>query len=267
MTHIKITNLNVVFRKYEEREPSFQKSFIQAILKKSLKKYSFFHAVKGINLEISAGDRLGIIGRSGAGKTTLLKCIAGIYPPTSGEIEINGRIGPLLELGIGFDKSRTARENIYLSGAIQGFSQKTMRTLEDEIIEFSELNEFMDMPLKHFSPGMTSRLAFSIATNIKPEILILDEVFATGDLTFIEKARARMINVIDASKIVLFVSHNKELILQICNKALVMKQGEIAFCGTPDETLEFYKQDILNGRKNILKKEKPRSLYKSQNGD
>jgi len=260
MVHIKITDLNVVFRKYEERTPSLQKSFVQAILNKTVKKYSSFHAVKDINLEIFNGDRLGIIGRNGAGKTTLLKCIAGIYPPTSGEIEIRGRTIPLLELGIGFDKSRTARENIYLSGAIQGFSQKAMQILEDKIIEFSELNEFMDMPLKHFSPGMTGRLAFSIATSVKPEILILDEVFSTGDSAFVEKARNRMKSLIDSSKIALFVSHSEELIRQICNKALVMKRGEIAFCGTPDETLEFYKQNILNGRKYILKKEKPRSL-------
>ena len=120
-----------------------------------------------------------------------------------------------------------------------------MQILEDKIIEFSELNEFMDMPLKHFSPGMTGRLAFSIATSVKPEILILDEVFSTGDSAFVEKARNRMKSLIDSSKIALFVSHNEELIRQICNKALVMKQGEIAFCGTPDETLEFYKQNIL----------------------
>lgn len=265
MTHIKITSLNVVFRKYEERKPSLQKSFVQAILKRSARKYSSFHAVKNINLEISNGDRLGIIGKNGAGKSTLLKCIAGIYPPTSGEIEVSGRIAPLLELGIGFDRNRSARENIYLSGAIQGFSKKAMQTLEDEIIEFSELNGFMDTPLIHFSPGMTSRLAFSIATSVKPEILILDEVFSTGDSAFVEKARNRMQSLIDTSKIVIFVSHSEELIRQICDKALVMKRGEIAFYGKPDETLEFYKQDSLSSNSQDSEKGKPRSILKFKN--
>lgn len=245
MAYIKISRLEVEFRKYLDPSPSFKNDFLHKILGKNNPKYTSLYAVKNLNLYFKDGDKVGIIGRNGAGKSTLLKAISGIYPPCKGQIEILGQVTPILDLGAGFDPLRTVQENIFLNGTILGFSIEKMKSLQKEIIEFSELEGYLGTPLKNLSSGMKSRLAFSIATTVNPEILILDEVFATGDKRFVHKAQKKMRSLVSTCKIVLFVSHNEALIREICNKAIVLDKGQLQMVGSPDEAIEFYEGNLL----------------------
>lgn len=204
-----------------------------------------FAALKNINLKVSSGDRLGIIGLNGAGKSTLLRMIVGIYPPHCGTVEVTGKITSVIELGTGMDLELSGRENIYLNGTLLGISIREMKELEKEIIEFSELQDKIDLPVKYYSSGMYSRLAFSIAAAIKPEILIADEVFATGDAQFIPKSLKRMEEMFEFSKILVLVSHSLSQITQLCNKAIVLHGGEIVGRGKPDEMVDFYLSEIV----------------------
>jgi ABC-type polysaccharide/polyol phosphate transport system ATPase subunit len=203
-----------------------------------------FEALKNINLSIRGGDRLGIIGLNGAGKSTLLKMIVGIYPPHRGHVQVSGKISPLIELGTGFDFELSGRENIYLNGALLGRSYKQMRALEGQIIEFSELGDKIDLPLKYYSSGMHGRLAFSIGTLVEPEILLVDEIFSTGDVHFVEKASGRMRDLFNSSQIVVLVSHNLDQIEELCNKAIVLHEGNIVGQGAPQEMIAFYLKEI-----------------------
>ncbi len=243
-TYIKISNLYVKFRGYMEHMPTLAQSFLNFGNKHRLK-IPDFTALENINMTVHKGDKIGIIGNNGAGKSTLLKSIAGIYQPSHGMIEVLGHLTCLLELGIGFDLTRTVIENIYLCGAINGRSKKEMKRLTSDILEFSELEQFINKPVKLLSSGMKSRLAFSIATSINPEILILDEVFAAGDAAFIRKAQIRMRELIDSSHILLFVSHSTELIREICNKVIVLHNGKIVWQGSADESCQYYLTKIL----------------------
>ena len=202
-------------------------------------------ALDNITLDFNRGDKVGIIGRNGAGKSTLLKAIAGIYPPSAGIIKVYGNIACLLDLGAGFDVERTAIENIFLGGAVMGRSRKEMRGRIKDILQFAELESFINKPVKLLSSGMKSRLAFSIATSINPEILILDEVFAAGDMAFIEKAKKRMANLIKHCDILLFVSHSNELIEEFCNKGLVLNGGKVEFQGNSKDACTYYNREIL----------------------
>ncbi len=203
-------------------------------------------ALKGVDLQLKRGERLGVVGHNGAGKSTLLKCISGIYPPTKGRVEICGSLIPLLELGAGFSMSMSVRENIYLNGAILGLSRRDVTEIEDEILAFSGLSDFAERPLIHLSSGMRSRLGFSIATFLSPDILLLDEVFATGDVAFVAKARARMKEMIDRCEILIVVSHQEEIIRDVCSRTLVLDHGTIRFDGDTDIALNEYKR-ILRG--------------------
>lgn len=200
-----------------------------------------FYALRNINVDFNAGECVGIIGLNGAGKSTLLKTIAGIYPPQGGIIKIAGLVTPMIELGAGFDMELSGRKNIYLNGAILGMSRENMQRREKEIIEFSELGDFINLPVKYYSSGMFSRLAFSIAVMAEPEILIVDEILSTGDAHFVHKATERMRQLFQSSQIVLFVSHDIDHVATFCNRVIVMHQGEIVAQGKTDEMIAFYK--------------------------
>lgn len=243
---IEIKNATLRFRIYRNRTPALKESVIRALSPKKSKPDEIleFDALKNLNLSIKGGDRLGIIGLNGAGKSTLLKMIVGIYPPQQGSVHVKGKVTPLIELGTGFDHELSGRENIYLNGALLGRSFKQMRSLESAIIEFSGLEEKIDMPIKYYSSGMLGRLAFSIGTIMEPEILLVDEVFSTGDAQFVEKARNRMAQLISKSSIVVIVSHSMEHIVQFCNRVVVLEKGNVVAEGDPAEMVDYYKINI-----------------------
>ena len=183
---------------------------------------------------------------NGAGKSTLLNTIAGIYAPHQGHVRVQGRITPLMELGAGFDAEQTGRENIYLNGALLGFSPVEMKEKEEAIAEFSELKEFLDMPVKYYSSGMYGRLAFSIATMTQADILLIDEVFATGDAHFVEKSGQRILQLLEQSNIVVIVTHSLEQIEKLCNRAIVMEKGIIMNDGKPKEMIDYYNRTYIH---------------------
>lgn len=199
-----------------------------------------FWALKDIDLTINKGDVIGIIGKNGAGKSTLLKVLSRITHPTSGRIEINGRVASLLEVGTGFHPELTGRENIYLNGTILGMSRKEVKDKFDEIVAFSGIEKFIDTPVKHYSSGMYVRLAFAVAAHLEPEILIIDEVLAVGDAEFQKKCLGKMKDVANQGRTVLFVSHNATAVRSLCNKGLLIDKGEMVFYGNVEETLQKY---------------------------
>lgn len=219
------------------------KEFIISSLKHKVK-YEEFWALKNISFEVKKGEVLGIIGHNGAGKSTLLKVISGILKPTTGTVKIEGNIVPMLELGSGFDFDLTGRENIFLNGAILGYSKEFLEEKYDEIVEFSELGKFIDMPIRNYSSGMMMRLAFSIATVVNPEILIVDEILAVGDEDFQRKSRARMLELMSGGTTVLFVSHSIDQIREMCNRVIWLEHGEIQLIGDTKDICDIY-QGIL----------------------
>lgn len=240
MSQISIKNLTVNFRIYHDRSPSL-KDYISNIFKtQAHSRYSDFSALKNVSLEINPSERVGIIGHNGAGKSTLLKTLCGIYEPTEGEIKVQGRIAPLLEIGAGFHPEFTGRENIYLNGAILGYSKAQLREIEQEVIDFAEVQEFIDTPVKYYSTGMYMRLAFSLATAVHPQILILDEMFAGGDAGFVEKAKTRMHEMISKADIMVVVSHDHNLLLSLCNRIVWLDHGQIVADGNPSQIIKSY---------------------------
>ena len=201
-------------------------------------------AIKNLNFEVKKGDRVGILGLNGAGKSTLLKVIAGVFKPTEGKVVRNGRLVPLLELGAGFDSQYTGRENIFLYGAMLGYSKKFLESKFDEIVEFSELKEFIDVPIKNYSSGMKARLGFSIATLVSPDILILDEVLSVGDAKFRKKSEKKVLSMFDKGVTVLFVSHSLEQVQRLCNKAMILEKGKLIAYGDIDEISAKYTEMI-----------------------
>lgn len=198
------------------------------------------HALKNINLELKDGERMGIVGHNGAGKSSFLKLIAGIYPQTSGRLYTEGKIASLFELSLGFEPEATGWENMELRGLMLGESPRSIRRKMPEIAEFSELGRFLDMPVKHYSSGMFIRLAFSISTAIEPDILLLDEVMAAGDASFLEKSKNRMRELMDSVKILVFVSHSMESIEQFCDSCIWLDHGEIRMKDKPSVVIEHY---------------------------
>jgi ABC-type polysaccharide/polyol phosphate transport system ATPase subunit len=244
---INLESVYVKFRIYHNPLPSIKDLLVNRVKGKSERdSYTEFHGLNNINLEVKPGDRLGIIGLNGAGKSTLLKTIAGIYSPHQGRVRVYGSITPLMELGAGFDAEQTGRENIYLNGAFLGFSPAEMRGKEQAIANFSELEKFLDLPLKYYSSGMYGRLAFSIATMTQAEILLIDEVFATGDANFVEKSGQRILELLEQSRIVVIVSHNMDQIEKLCNRAIVIDKGSIVNDGSPRAVIEHYHQTYVH---------------------
>lgn len=243
--YIKLERVSVKFRIYHNPSPSLKDFAVNWFTgHKKLNEVTEFYALNDINLTINPGDRVGLIGLNGAGKSTMLKTISGIYHPHQGEIIIKGRITPLMELGAGFDTEQTGRSNIYLNGALLGFSPAQMREKELAISEFSELGEFLDLPVKYYSSGMYGRLAFSIAAMTDPEILMIDEVFATGDGHFVEKSTQRIQQMVEKSTILLVVSHNIDQIRRLCNRVIFLDHGKIIDDGDPAAIIAQYQQKL-----------------------
>lgn len=238
---IEVEGVSMQFRLGVDRIMSL-KEFVTAKLRGKIT-YRDFWALKNISFEVFQGEVLGIIGRNGSGKSTLLKLISGILKPTEGALRCNGNVVPMLELGSGFDMDLTGKENVFLNGAILGYSQEYLSSEYDRILEFSELGEFIDIPIRNYSSGMLMRLAFSIATMVNPQILIVDEILAVGDEAFQKKSRDRMMTLMSGGTTVLFVSHNLEQIRELCDRVLWLDQGQVKAIGTAQEVCDQY---ILN---------------------
>ncbi len=246
---IRVEDVSVKFRIYHNSAPSLKESLVNRLTADHAREtVTEFFAINHVSLSINSGDRLGIIGLNGAGKSTLLKTISGIYSPRDGRIVVSGRLTPLMELGAGFDPEQTGRENIYLNGSLLGFSPAVMKAKEGSIAEFSELGDFLDLPVKYYSSGMYGRLAFSIATMTNPEILLIDEVFATGDAHFVEKSSQRILDLVEQSQIVVIVTHSLEQIQKICNRAIILDKGVLIKDGDPEEISNYYLENIIKAR-------------------
>jgi lipopolysaccharide transport system ATP-binding protein len=235
---INVENATVRFNKSSEKIDNIKEYFVK-LLKGQLFFEEFF-ALKNINLQVEKGESWGIVGRNGSGKSTLLKLICGILTPYEGSVSINGTIAPLIELGAGFDGDMTASENIYLNGALLGHSKKFMKTHFDEIVDFAELEKFMEMPIKNYSSGMRARLGFAIATTVKPQILIVDEVLSVGDFAFQKKCEKRMNEMMSGGTTLLYVSHSIESVKKLCEKALWISKGEEVMQGDANAVCDAY---------------------------
>ena len=235
------------FKITKERIFSLKEFFIN-FLKNNLI-FEKFKALDEINLEIFKGDVIGIIGDNGSGKSTLLKVISGIINPSKGKVTVKGAISPLIELGAGFDAELSGRENIFLNGYILGYSKKILEEKIDEIIEFSELKEFIDTPLKNYSSGMVARLGFSIATIVEPEILIVDEILSVGDIKFQKKSEKRIKDLMKKGSTVIFVSHSIDQIEQICDRVIWLEKGKIKKIGKSEEICQEYRDNSFSGGK------------------
>ena len=239
-----VQDVSILFNLSKENVDNLKELLIKKIKGEKIR-FNEFWALKNINFELNKGDRLGILGLNGAGKSTLLKIIAGVYKPTTGKVTRHGHIAPMIELGAGFDPNYTGRENIFLYGSVLGFSREFLESKYEEILEFSELGEFIDVPIKNYSSGMRARLGFSIATVVEPEILILDEVLSVGDAKFRKKCEKKMKGMFDHGVTVLFVSHSLEQVKRLCNKAILLEHGELIAQGDIQEVAAIY-DSMLN---------------------
>ena len=239
MDMIKVDHVSMCFKMANDKISSI-KEFATAYLSRKLK-FSEFWALRDVSFEVRKGEVVGIIGRNGAGKSTILKVISGILKPTDGHVEVHGNIVPMLELGSGFDYDLTGKENIFLNGAILGYSKKFLEDRYDEIVEFSELGKFIDTPIRNYSSGMVMRLAFSIATIVQPEILIVDEILAVGDENFQKKSREKMKELMGGGTTVLFVSHMMSQIREMCDRVVWLEGGHVKLLGSVDEVCDAYK--------------------------
>ena len=230
---VKVDHVSMRFNLSTEKVDNFKEYVIKRL--RHNVKYDEFWALKDINFEVKKGESVALIGLNGCGKSTLLKTIAGVLKPTKGSVKVQGSIAPMIELGAGFDMDLTARENVFLNGAILGYSRNEMQEYYDGIVDFSELEEFMDVPIKNFSSGMMARLAFAIATIGTPDILIVDEVLSVGDFRFQEKCQKRIQGMMKRDTTILFVSHSIDQVKQICNRAIWIEKGRIREDGSSEE--------------------------------
>lgn len=240
MSFIRVENLSIKFHLYHDRSPSLKGYFSNLLRRNNPVDSSDFWAVKNVSFAINEGERVGIVGHNGAGKSTLLKALCRVYESLEGRVLVEGRIAPLLEIGAGFHPEFTGRENIYLNGSILGYTKQQLKMIEAEVISFAELEEFIDTPVKYYSTGMYMRLAFSLATAMNPDILVLDEIFAGGDANFMAKSRTRMHDMINNSNIMIMVSHDSQLVKSLCNRVIWLDHGELVADGSPEEIVELY---------------------------
>lgn len=239
---VKVENVTVRFNMASERIDNLKEYFVKLIRRELM--FKEFLALKNVSFEVKRGEAWGIIGTNGSGKSTLLKLICGILKPYKGSVSVNGTIAPLIELGAGFDMDLTARENIFLNGAVLGYSKEFMNQHFDEIVEFAELKDFLDMPIKNYSSGMAARLGFAIATVVRPDILICDEVLSVGDFAFQQKCEKRMNEMRSEGTTLLYVSHSIDSVRSICDHALWLDRGVERAQGTVDKVTEKYMESL-----------------------
>lgn len=240
-TMITVKDVSMVFNLATERVDTL-KEYVLKLAKHQLMVQKFY-ALRDINLEVKRGDSVALIGVNGSGKSTLLKVVAGVLHPTTGSVQVCGSIAPMIELGAGFDPELTARENIFLNGAVLGHDHKFMEEHFQSIIDFAELWDFVDVPVKNYSSGMVARLGFAIATEIKADVLIVDEVLSVGDFRFQEKCKKRMEEMMSGGTTLLFVSHSTDQVRQLCRKAVWLKKGQIQMMGDVDTVCDAYESD------------------------
>ena len=239
---IKVNNVSMEFNMASDRTLYFKEYILKKV--KNEIKYKKFRAIDNVSFEVEKGMNVGLIGHNGAGKSTLLKLISGILKPTTGDITVSGNIVPMLELGSGFDMDMTGEENIFLNGAVLGYAEDYLKSKYREIVDFSDLGDFIFVPIRNYSSGMLMRLAFSIATVVEPEILIVDEILSVGDAYFQEKSRKRMEELMSGGTTVLYVSHNIEQLMQICQKTIWLDHGRLVMYGDSVEVCNAYINSI-----------------------
>ena len=237
-TMIDVNEVSMHFKMPGDRINSL-KEYIIKLLKRKLT-FKEFVALDHVSFDVKKGEVVGLIGHNGAGKSTILKVISGILRPTYGGVKVNANVVPLLELGSGFDMEMTGRENIFLNGAILGYSEEFLKEKYDEIVAFSEIGDFIDIPIRNYSSGMTARLAFAIATVVEPEILIVDEVLSVGDANFQEKSKRRMLELMTGGATVLFVSHSLQQIREMCDRVVWLDHGKVKMVGNTTEVCDAY---------------------------
>lgn len=235
---VDVEDVSMMFRLYKEKVDDL-KNFVIKKLKKQIS-YNEFYALNDISFQVKRGESFGMVGVNGSGKSTLLKIIAGVMKPTKGKVTIHGSVAPMIELGAGFDFDLTARENVFLNGAILGYDKNMLKDRFDEIIQFAELEQFVDVPIKNFSSGMITRLGFSIATIEKPDILICDEILAVGDYRFQEKCEERINSMLENGTTLLLVSHNMDQVERLCKNGILLSHGNNLCCGPIEEVCEKY---------------------------
>ena len=242
---IRLENVTQRFRVIQERPDTLREAFAKFFRRGA--SYHDFDAIRNVSLAVPRGQMLGLIGRNGSGKSTLLKIIAGVYRPTTGQVHVDGTLAPLIELGAGFHHELTGRENILLNGLLMGYSKVEMREREQSIIEFAEIGDFIDAPIKQYSSGMQTRLAFAVATEVDPNILILDEILAVGDAGFQQKCFMRIEKFRRAGKTILFVSHAMDTVIEFCDRVVLLEQGSVVADGDPTQVVEVY-QNLVTTR-------------------
>lgn len=249
-TMIKINNVSMRFNLGIEKGLSLKQAFVEVFEFKKRKERkeqiarNNFWALSNVNLEVKRGEVVGLVGTNGAGKSTLLKVVSGVYKPTNGNVQAYGNICPMIELGAGFDPELTAKENIFLNGAIMGYTKQFLLDSYDSIVDFSELHNFMEVPVKNFSSGMMARLAFSVATITDPEILIVDEILSVGDAAFQIKSEQKMLNMIQGGTTVLYVSHSMESIRRLCTRVAWLDHGRLVMFGETNEVCDAYMKSL-----------------------
>src|SRR5918998_2086054 len=242
---VELRGVSLRFVSYFDKQYSMKRAVLDLLLRREgPAPASEFWALRDVDLRIGKGERIGVVGANGAGKSTLLRLLARIYPPTSGTISVRGKVAPLIEMGAGFNPELSGNDNILLNGAMLGFSRRQMLRKLDGIYEFTGLREFADLPLKYYSSGMYMLLAFAIATEIDPEILLIDEALGAGDAAFVDKAKARIRGLLDRSHAVVVVSHDMDALREICTRGLWMRHGELVGDGPIDEVIDRYLEDV-----------------------
>ena len=248
MARIELDRVSLTFKVRQYSKLTLKEFVVRRMFRRTINPTLEVPALKDITLSIAEGDRLGIIGHNGAGKSTLLKVLAGIYPPTSGERLVEGRISSLFDIALGFEPDATGWENINYRGFLQGETPVTIGAKTEAIADFSELGHFLDMPVRYYSAGMMVRLAFAIATAIEPEILLIDEVLGAGDLAFQEKARQRMRDMMAKARLIVLVSHDLSSILKMCQRAIWLDHGCLRATGEPAAVVDAYTQSVRTAR-------------------
>jgi ABC-type polysaccharide/polyol phosphate transport system ATPase subunit len=246
---IRLEGVTQRYRVISERPDTLRELFARFLRHNT--SFHDFDALKDISFSVRRGEVVGIVGRNGSGKSTTLKIIAGVYRPTAGRVEVNGTVAPLIELGAGFHPELTGRENILLNGLLMGYSKREMEARQESIVEFAGIGDFIDAPIKQYSSGMYVRLAFSVATEVNPDILVVDEILSVGDITFQKKCFERLQRFQAAGKTILLVTHSLYDVVNLCDRALYLDKGQIMFDGPAEEAVELYKATAL-GQQPVL---------------